>query len=63
MGHAGFVRRGEEVWELHARLSSTVLCHLLNTTPEQFSTEDIVDIVNFLRLGKEMVKERCAVIG
>ncbi|WP_437733426.1 hypothetical protein [Sorangium sp. So ce1335] len=63
VGHAEFARSAEEVWELHARLSSTVLCHLLDTIPEQLSTEDIADIVSLLRLGKAMVKERCAVIG
>ncbi|WP_438016795.1 hypothetical protein WMF18_39350 [Sorangium sp. So ce315] len=62
IGHAELVRRSDDAWELHARLSSTVLCHLLNTIPEQFSTGDLGELVSLLRLGKEMVKDRCAVI-
>ncbi|WP_437832321.1 hypothetical protein [Sorangium sp. So ce1153] len=58
-----FVRCSEDVSELHARLSSTVLSHVLGSRPEQFTVGDVSSIVRLLCVGKAMIRERCMVIG
>ncbi|WP_437688657.1 hypothetical protein [Sorangium sp. So ce176] len=52
IGHAAFVRWSEDARELHARLSSTVLCHVLGTMSERFTAEDVRDILSLLPSGK-----------